>query len=396
MTAIGADRYASVDDRPTAAVRPVRATPPDRASALARASDERIDDRREGGVVGSAAGSPAGGVVGGVAGGADSGGLVRLAMHLTLAGLPLLAISAHVFGLLPMHLAAALVVLPLTVATGLLVLFDPLAEERIVLRGAVWGAFATAVYDVFRLDTVYLLGWWGDFIPTMGTWVVGAGPDEVAVGAVAGYLWRYAGDGPGIGAVFFVLVAATGLRRLGRARLVGVAVAFAVFPVWAGLIATVGIAPGGQQQMFPLTATTVPLSLIGHLIFGVVLGLGCARAPDLERDWPYPVIDLVALVGGRSGPRAVAPAPGLPRARPALRPAGVDRIPAPRGERAPRETVPPAWWDGFDVGRAASSVPPPRITELTMPVPPPRNPTPPGGFPAVPLGPRGRSLPPRP
>ena len=220
-------------------------------------------------------------------------GVVRLAMHLTLAALPLLAITAQVFGVLPMHVTAALIVLPLAVGSVVWAVFDPVAADRLARRGVLWGVVATVVYDAFRLDTVYLMGWWGDFIPTMGTWILGRGPDARGAGAVVGYLWRYVGDGGGIGVAFFVLVSATGLRRVGPRRLVAAAVGFAVFPVWTGLIATVGLSAHGQQMLFPLTPTTVTLSLIGHLIFGLVLGLGCARVPDLERDWPWPpLLDL--------------------------------------------------------------------------------------------------------
>ena len=40
--------------------------------------------------------------------------------------------------------------------------------------------------------------------------------------------------------------------------------------------------------MFPLTATTVSLSLIGHLIFGLVLGLGFWHSRGVGRYWPWP------------------------------------------------------------------------------------------------------------
>jgi hypothetical protein len=223
--------------------------------------------------------------------------LLRLGLHLLVAALPLLAISAHVFGVAPMNVTAGLLVVPLTLVTLLLGVFSPSGEERLLLSGAMWGVLATLVYDAVRLDTVYLLGWWGDFIPRVGTWILGSGSAADAgppvVGAVVGYLWRYVGDGGGIGVAFFVLVAATGLRRWGGRATVAASVTFAVFPVWTGLVATVALAPRGQQQMFPLTPATVLLSLVGHLVFGLVLGLGCARCRRLEEYWPWtPLLDL--------------------------------------------------------------------------------------------------------
>jgi hypothetical protein len=47
---------------------------------------------------------------------------------------------------------------------------------------------ACLVYDAFRPFAVHVLGWMGDFIPVMGTWVTGD-PDKTAC-AVVGYLWR--------------------------------------------------------------------------------------------------------------------------------------------------------------------------------------------------------------
>jgi hypothetical protein len=54
---------------------------------------------------------------------------------------------------------------------------------------------------------------------------------------------------------------------------VGFTVALAVCPVWAGLVLTDGLAPAGRA-LFPLNATTLALSLAGHLIYGAILGYG--------------------------------------------------------------------------------------------------------------------------
>lgn len=278
--------------------------------------------------------------------------LLRVGLHLVVAATPLLAISAHVFGIAPMNVTAGLVVVPLTLLALVLGVFSPAGEERLVLVGAMWGVLATLVYDAVRLDTVYLLGWWGDFIPRVGTWILDADSGSSVVGAFVGYLWRYAGDGGGIGVAFFVLVAATGLRRWGERATVAAAVVFAVFPVWTGLVATVALAPRGQQQMFPLTPATVALSLLGHLVFGLVLGLGCARCRRLEELWPWPpLLDLrrgaVSVAAGagsstrragsvddRWGPPALVAGPETDAERTEIR---VDRpVPLPRAGLAPR------------------------------------------------------------
>jgi hypothetical protein len=210
----------------------------------------------------------------------------RIGLYLLLASLPLLAISAQVFGVVSMNATGAVVIIPLAAILVVLCVFAPHPVDRIVGHGLFWGMFACLVYDVFRLDTVYLLGLWGDFIPRMGTWVH-AGSDP-RTGAIVGYLWRYLGDGGGIGIAFFLLALAFGLQHRSRRTVLVAFVAFAVAPVWAGLIGTVALSPGGQQKMFPLTPTTIVLSLIGHLIFGLVLGLGFLRArARLARHWPW-------------------------------------------------------------------------------------------------------------
>lgn len=274
----------------------------------------------------------------------------RVAVHLVLAALPLLAITAHVGGLVPMHLSAGLVIIPTALVLVVLAVFVPRPEDRLVLEGLRWGILATFVYDVFRLDTVALLGWWADFIPTMGTWLLDVDPSSRVLGGVAGYVWRYAGDGGGLGVVFLVGAAATGLRRLGPKVTVAAAVLFAVGPTWGGLMVTV-LLPRGQQLMFPLTPVTVGLSLAGHVIFGIVLGLGCLRCRDLEEHWVGPrVVDLEKLARWGELPDPVPvpafahiPAGALPPVRRAALPAGHRAVPRGRTSGAlPAGTPGPA------------------------------------------------------
>jgi hypothetical protein len=84
-------------------------------------------------------------------------------------------------------------------------------------------------------------------------------PDRIDRAAFAGFAWG--------------LVAALGTASWPRRRVVGLTVAFAVCPVWAGLVPTDGLAPAGRA-LFPLNATTLALSLAGHLVYGAVLGYG--------------------------------------------------------------------------------------------------------------------------
>jgi hypothetical protein len=58
----------------------------------------------------------------------------------------------------------------------------------------------------------------------------------------------------------------------------------------------VALAPRGEELMFQLTPATVPITLIGHLIFGFALGLGFARARHLGAYWPWPPVSLRAVL----------------------------------------------------------------------------------------------------
>src|SRR4029450_12801248 len=123
-----------------------------------------------------------------------------------------------------------------------------------------------AAYDSIRLPFV-LFGLWSDFIPRVGGWV--AGSEEIsALHVVLGYAWRYFGNGMGIGIFFFLACSVLQVRR----HFVALAVAYAVF-VWSGLMATVILAPHGQEMLFTITPLSVTVSLIGHLVYGLVLGL---------------------------------------------------------------------------------------------------------------------------
>src|SRR5205823_2021194 len=161
---------------------------------------------------------------------------------------------------------AVYVLLPLAAVVALLVVLDRDGTDRLILSAFGWGVLACGAYDAFRLPTIYVAHWWGDFFGSVGGWAMGE-RSNFAVG----YLWRYAGDGGGIAIPFFVLMAflpATITATKRRNLLLGVA--YGVCPVWTGLVLTDVLAPTGRE-LFPLTPTTLGLSLVGHLLYGAVL-----------------------------------------------------------------------------------------------------------------------------
>ena len=209
--------------------------------------------------------------------------------------MPILAISVEVFGLASQS-AITMVTIALVAVLATLITFAPHRIDMIVGRGLIAGMVACIVYDGARLFAVHVLGLMGDFIPVMGSFVTGE-PDTAGSAAV-GYVYRYIGDAGGLGVAFFVVAFALGIDRWKNVYAVLSAVGFAVFPTWAGLMATVALAPHGEERMFPLNVATVVITLVGHLIFGLFLGLAFLKAPRGKgrSEWPWPPLTESALV----------------------------------------------------------------------------------------------------
>lgn len=193
---------------------------------------------------------------------------IRFGLYLVLASMPLLAISGEVFGVVSLRTVSTMFFFPLLAVLAVLVVLKPDGIDRTAFAGFAWGLVACAGYDSFRLPTVYVFRLWGDFFGRIGGWATGTSSEYLA-----GYLWRYLGDGAGIGVVVFIVAAAMGAASWPRRHVIGFTIAFAVCPVWAGLVLTDGLAPAGRA-LFPLNAATLILSLVGHLIYGAILGWG--------------------------------------------------------------------------------------------------------------------------
>ncbi len=177
--------------------------------------------------------------------------------------LPVLAIPLSLAGLITLHMAADDVIIPLWgAALTLLLLCWRTPVSRAARAGLLGGLVAVTAYDMLRLPFI-LVGGWRDFIPRLGEWITGSNRPN----AVIGYLWRYVGDGGGIGMAFALFCLVLGIRR----RLVLFGLSYGVF-VWSGLIGTLLFVPHAQALLFRLTPATVVVSLAGHLVYGSVLG----------------------------------------------------------------------------------------------------------------------------
>lgn len=174
--------------------------------------------------------------------------------------LPVTLIAAATFGL-DLRVLAIHVLLPALLVLACAVVRNP-TVRRLVPRGLAYGMVATLLYDLFRWSFLWF-GWMAkDPIPHIGT-ALDLHPDWVF-----GYAWRYLGNGGGMAIAFLLL----GIRGVRRGALYGLFVA-------AGLLLVLVISPYGQEVLFPLNGTTVVMAIVGHLIYGAVLGGLAARRP---------------------------------------------------------------------------------------------------------------------
>ncbi|WP_435280099.1 hypothetical protein [Streptomyces sp. 1222.5] len=137
------------------------------------------------------------------------------------------------------------------------------------IHGFQAGIIGVVYYDFIRIPFV-LTHVWADFIPKLGGLIIGNSPSNVFLG----YIWRWVGDGGGIALSFFMAC-----HLINSSRFfwilhypIGLAVAYGVF-IWSGLMATVTLTRMGHRILFELTPLSFTLSLIGHLVYGIGVGL---------------------------------------------------------------------------------------------------------------------------
>lgn len=139
----------------------------------------------------------------------------------------------------------------------------------IVLKGWIAGVVGVLLYDVSRMP--FILAGWGDFIPQIGVWIIG----QENAPPLLGYLYRYAGNGGGMGISFILLFKLLKFKK----SVVSLAVLYGLM-VFGCLMLTLLLSPLGQDEMFEITPLTFTGSLIGHVIYGLVLGLMIRRVSN--------------------------------------------------------------------------------------------------------------------
>jgi hypothetical protein len=175
--------------------------------------------------------------------------------------LPVTAIVIHCLGLLPLRMNLHLLILP----AAMLLCCLSLREQklgRIAVRGWISGVIAVALYDLSRVP--FIVNGWTDFIPKIGGWLNETGEPD----ALTGYLWRYIGNGGGLGISFFMFLYLTGKKK----ALIVNGLIYGLF-VFSSLIFVLRFFPEAQDMMFRITLFSFAGSLLGHIVYGVTLGL---------------------------------------------------------------------------------------------------------------------------
>jgi hypothetical protein len=156
---------------------------------------------------------------------------------------------------IPLPITAGLVVIP---AAGIIFNMGMRHPDwgRRALTGWIAGIVATIIYDCLRLALVKV-GIWGDPIPGIGH-LVFADPHA---NFAWGYLWRFAGNGGGMG-IAYTMLPWRGVRT---------GVAYGTL-ICTGLVALLFFFPVAQVHFFPLTPVTTAGAYAGHWVYGAVLG----------------------------------------------------------------------------------------------------------------------------
>ena len=163
-------------------------------------------------------------------------------------------------GAVPLPYGFRYAVIPAFTAMLLIGLRYPAWGKR-ALIGLVAGMIATGIYDILRLGLM-LAGLWGDPIPSIGQLAL----DDPNAEWYWGYVWRFVGNGGGMGLAFAMLP--------WRGVKLGIAYGSAVC---SGLVVLLYFWPVAQQHFFALTPATAAGGMAGHWVYGAVLGWLTAR-----------------------------------------------------------------------------------------------------------------------
>ena len=183
---------------------------------------------------------------------------------------PIASLAISIFHVIPLHFSGPFIVLP--AAMGALVLGSIFPQyAQTLIRGFTLGLVAVFFYDVTCRFPFIATGIWSDFIPKIGDYLL----DRHHVHWVVGYLWRYLGNGGGMGLAFYAGYPL--VRKYMEPLRAGLTYGVLIF---CCLLITLYLSPYGRVSLFQPTLVTGTLGLLGHLVYGSVLGYGVRQLPE--------------------------------------------------------------------------------------------------------------------
>lgn len=172
---------------------------------------------------------------------------------------PVSCIAINVLEIIPLHQTSIIITLPLMLLAIIVGILNREVGKK-ALRGWICGVLAVCLYDVSRIP--FILSGWEDFIPKIGDWIL----NKEGTSGVIGYLWRYAGNGGGMG-IAYVFIAESIGRNVAKQSF-GILYGLAIFTC---LMMVLLFSENGQNLMFKVTFLTFIGSMLGHVVYGYCL-----------------------------------------------------------------------------------------------------------------------------
>jgi hypothetical protein len=185
---------------------------------------------------------------------------------------PIASLSLSTFNLIPLHISGPCIVLPAILSAIVIGILFP-RYSPIMARGFLLGVASVFLYDLTCRFPFIASGTWPDFIPKIGNYLLG----KEHVNWSVGYLWRYIGNGGGMGLAFYAMypLFSKRIKPLRAGILYGVA-------VFCCLLITIYMSPSGRTYLFTPTLLTGLIGGLGHIVYGATLGYGTRRFPDMS------------------------------------------------------------------------------------------------------------------
>jgi len=194
---------------------------------------------------------------------------------------PIGILSLSAFNLIPLHVSGPCIVLPSILVALMLGSTFPQRSQTLI-RGFALGIVAVFLYDLTSRFPFIAAGIWPDFIPKIGCYLLDRGQVHWSVG----YLWRYIGNGGGMGLAFYAVypIIRDRIKPIRAGIIYGVA-------VFCCLLITIYFSPSGRTYLFNPNLMTGLMGLMGHVVYGFTLGYGTKRFPDRDARVPSVAVE---------------------------------------------------------------------------------------------------------